>query len=195
MKFLIRSSAYLLIAGALTLTACNGDKDTSTTSTTDSSAANNSDSSTKMAADSSATTSNAEQDVINYAVPKNATEIAWLMAGIAKGTNKELKEHARMMLADHKKLDGEVSALIAKKGWTKPTIDTANAVSLTETSGKEWDMAWTDKMIAEHSEIVDRFTKAKGDVKDADLSALLTKTIPVVQSHLDMAKAMKDKIK
>lgn len=193
MKSLIKNSRLLLIASAIAIASCNNESD-SKTSTTGTDSAGTSDKK-NSSADSSKAMGNPDQDAINYAVPKNATEIAWLMAGIKMGTSKELKEHARMMLADHKKMDGEVSALVSKKGWTMPTIDTANAVNVTETMGKGWDMAWTDKMIAEHTDIVEHFTKAKGDVKDEDFRALITKSIPVVQSHLDMLKAMKDKMK
>lgn len=194
MKSLIKTSSILLIASALSVTSCNSDSSSKTTGS-DSTASTIGNMNNNTSPDSSKEKSNADQDAINYAVPKNATEIAWLQAGIKMGTSKELKEHARMMLTDHKKLNGEVAALVAKKGWTAPAIDTANAVNLTEKMGKDWDMAWTDKMIAEHSDIIEHFNKAKQDVKDEDFRTLITKTIPVVQSHLDMVNAMKDKIK
>lgn len=190
MKSLIRTPAFLLFAGALSLAACNNDTTTSSTSGTDSSAMAN-----KMPADSGKNMSNPDQDAINYAVTKNTKEIAWLQAGIDKGTSKELKEHAKMMMADHKKLDGEVSALVTKKGMKAPSVDTTGEVNINDKSGKEWDMAWTDKLIADHNEILDMFGKAKQNVKDEELRTLITKTIPVVQSHLDMANAMKAKMK
>ena len=189
MNSIIKIPAFLLLS-SLFFTACNSGKSDSTS---------NSDTTVAtvkpLPADTVNAPANPDQASVNYAVTKNTKEVAWLQAGRVKGTSKELKEHAKMMLADHKKLDGEVSALVAKKGWTAPTVDVSNEVNINDKSGKDWDMAWTDKMIADHSEILDMFGKAKQNVKDDELRTLITKTIPVVQSHLDMAKAMKAKMK
>lgn len=201
MKSLIKTQLVLLFAAALSLTACNSESNTSssTTRATDSSGSGTGNSTamnnTNMPADSGKSMSSPDQDAINYAVTKNTKELAWLQAGMDKGTNKELKAHAKMMMADHKKLDGEVSALVGKKGWKAPSVDTTGEVNINNKTGKDWDMAWTDKLIADHKEILDMFGKAKLNVKDEDLRALITKTVPVVQSHLDMANAMKGKMK
>lgn len=72
--------------------------------------------------------------------------------------------------------------------------DVTNEVSINDKSGKEFDMAWTDKMIADHEKLKTTLTKFEGEAKDADLKMLVTDTKPVVQKHLDMAKMMKGKM-
>ena len=182
----------LLLTAGMFFLSCNDNSKSTTTSSADSTA--NQD---RMATNNppAATVENADQETINYAVEKNTKEMMWLQAGIDRGTSKELKDHARMMLADHKKLDGEVKALAGSKNWQLPTVDTANVVDLNKDAGNDWDKAWTDKMVDEHEDLLSKLKDSETDVKDADLKALVTKTIPVVQGHLDMAKKMKDKMK
>lgn len=190
MKFFHKTHAFLVPLAILALTSCNSDTNTSSTTGVDTARMAN-----KMPADSAKSMTNPDQDAINYAVTKNTKEIAWLKAGISNSTSKELKEHARMMMTDHQKLDGEVSSLITRKGWKAPSVDTTGEVNLQEKYGKAWDMAYTEKLIADHVEILDMFGKAKQNVKDEDLRTLITKTIPIVQSHLNMANTMKTKMK
>ena len=153
-----------LTAGMLCLTACNSDSNSNSTSTaSDSGGTSNANS--KMADtgssnsmnnnNSSAASANPDQAAIDYMVPKNMMEIAWLMAGIHNGTSKELKEHATMMLADHKKLGDKVKALITSKSLTMPAVDTAGAVSIMDAKGKDWDKAWANQMVKDHSKIND----------------------------------------
>ena len=76
-----------------------------------------------------------------------------------------------------------------------PALDTANTVTINDKTGKDWDKAWADKMVDDHTALLDKLKKAKADVKDSALSKLITNTIPVVESHLAMSKKIQDKLK
>src|ERR1700682_5661984 len=110
----------LLIPGLILFAACGGNTDSSTT---DSSAmATKTNTTSKRVKNNSV----AEQNFIDYAVPANTKEIIWLEAGIHKGHNKELRQHASMMLTDHKNLDAEVKHYLDNhKNLNVPTVDTA----------------------------------------------------------------------
>ncbi len=203
MKLSLKTLAILLSAGLMY--ACNSG-DTSTTTTSDTTMGSDKPSSmdtTHATTDtSSATTStptaSAEQDFLNYAVPANTKEIMWLKAGVDKG-NKEIKQHSAMMLKDHKKLEASVKGFMAAKpSFAMPAVDTAeaaNALTAVAQTGAAWDKAWADKMVDDHTALLDELKKAKGNVKDAELSKLIDGTIPVVESHLAMAKKLQDKLK
>jgi putative membrane protein len=137
-----------------------------------------------------------EQDFVNYAVPANTTEMVWLREGISKSDNKEIKNHAKMMLKDHEKLDDKVKAYLSTKGTslTVPTVDTSNAVNINDKKGKDWDKAWVDKMVEDHSGLLDKLKTSQKDVKDSSLLTLINSTIPTVESHLAMAKSMQSKM-
>ncbi len=213
MKFPFKSCSIISLAGMLLITACGNNSSTSTTSSSDSSSSTNS---TDMnsgatvdsapgsmqhatARDSGSTTTigntNPDQATIDYMVPDNTKEMAWLMAGLKQGTSKEIKDHSRMMLADHKKMGTQVSALIASKNLTAPPVDTMNVVNINDLKGKEWDKAWVDKMVKDHQELLDKLKQSETAVRDSSLKKLVVNSEPVVKSHLDMVKKMQDKMK
>jgi len=187
MKLIISIS---LIAGVALLSACGGDNKGGSEDSSDS--ASNSDTSSKVAQYNN----KGEQDFINYAIPANTLEIIWLQAGIRDGRRAELKDHAIMMLKDHKKLDSTVSVFLSSHQYlTVPPVETAHTVDLTVKKGPSWDSAWTSKMIEDHSDLLDKMQTSQTEVKDTALLAIINNTIPVVQSHLAMVKRLQSKTK
>jgi predicted outer membrane protein len=134
----------------------------------------------------------AEQDFVNYAVPGNTKEIIWLKAGIAKSKNKEIKKHASMMLADHEKLDATVKTYLGNhSALSVPSVDTSNVVNINDKKGSAWDSAWTNKMVEDHGELLTKLENSQKNVKDTALLSIINSTIPIVESHLAMVKAVK----
>ena len=128
-----------LAAGIALLSACGG-SDTAASASDSTAIANNTDTSSKL----SQTSHKGEQDFINYAIPANTLEILWLQAGIRDGKRRELKDHAKMMLKDHRQLDSIVSVFLSShQQLTVPAVDTAHAVDITAKKGPAWDSAWT----------------------------------------------------
>jgi len=136
-----------------------------------------------------------EEDFVTDVIKSNAKEIAWLNAGIGKGTDKELKSNARSMLTDHQKMGKEMTGYANKKNYKMPDIDTTNAVDINNKSGRDWDKAWADKMVDEHQKLVDKFESSQNKVQDQELKSVITKSLPTLRSHLDMAKKLQGKLK
>lgn len=199
MKLSMKILAGMLIAGSLY--ACNDSANT-TSSDTDTA-------STKMdnmaASDAPARMDNTnvvppvdsmnnasmagnDQESINFLVTKNAKEMAWLQAGVNKSSSKDLKDHAAMMLKDHKKMDAEVKSYLAKHtNLSMPVApDLTNEVNIDDKKGKEWDKAWLDKMDAAHKEVLSKLQGIKSSATDEELKKMATKNIPVIESHIDM---------
>jgi putative membrane protein len=189
LKFL----GFALVAGLALSTSCNNSNSSQTTSDTTATVGE------KMtaAADSvkAAVTPDPNKSFVNDAVTDNTKELAWLQAGMDHGISKELKAHAKMMMADHQKLGDEVKAYASKKGIDLPNVDTAGVASLSQKPGKDWDKAWVDKMVDAHQNAIDMFTSAQGKVTDPDLKATIDKALPVLHSHYDMVKKMQDSMK
>ena len=192
MNLSIKTLAVLFITGSII--SCNNDS-SKTSSTTDSTTMQTAPDTSAGSMNKDAMNTGGDQGIVNALVDANTKEIAWITAGVNKGSSKEAKDHASMMLKDHETLKGKVVDLIAKKNMTTPVMpDVSNEVTINDKSGKDFDMAWTDKMIADHEKLLTTLTKFEGDAKDADLKMLITNTKPVVQKHLDMAKMMKGKM-
>lgn len=190
MKFVKINFVAFAVAGTLLLASCgSGENETNTT-----------DSSTMVedisaAADSAgdALRGNPDQNFIKDIVELNTKEIAWLKAGMSMGTDKDVKAHSKMMLADHEKMATEVTAYAASKSLEVPNVDTAGEVDINEKKGADWDKKWADKMVEDHEKVINRFEDAEDDVKDAELKAMISKTLPTLRSHLEMAKTVKEK--
>ncbi len=201
MKHTIKLPVALLTVG-LIFTACTDSKKDNTSSTEMSDTMTTTNSPMQMgdtAAGINTTTSIAalspEQDFINYAVPGNTNEIIWLKAGVQKGS-KEVKDHASMMLKDHEALGTKVKGYLGgHKDLVMPALDTTNAVNINDKMGADWNKAWANKMVEDHTGLLEKLKTSSTTVKDPALLAIINPTIKTVESHLAMAKMLQGKMK
>lgn len=199
------------------ITSCGNDNTTSSADATDSTAngtggdtsgtASNLDDRAKSGVDSLAdkinsifSSGNPDSSFVLNAGTQNEDEMKLLQAGIDKGTSAELKSHAKMMLADHKKMGQEVKAYAAKKKYK--TFDASESKAADEmkdlnshTAGKDWDKAWSDKLVAGHEKTIRLFEKGQNNVKDSTLNGMITKTLPTLHSHLTMSQSLQSSFK
>jgi putative membrane protein len=92
-----------------------------------------------------------------------------------------VKAFGQMMVQDHSDSVGE--------DHSKHIQD------LSKKTGKDFDKAYIDMMVDDHNEDVDMFDKASKDLKDADLKGFAAKTLPVLRTHLDSAKAVQESLR
>ena len=119
-----------------------------------------------------------------------------LQAGIDKGTDKMLKQDAQKMIADHKKLAGQMKDYCSKKNMAMPAMDNNMDMSaMNDKTGKDWDKAWVDMMADGHKSTIARFEKGQNEVTDADLKSMITMTLPTLHKHLDMVQQLQSKMK
>ena len=122
------------------------------------------------------------------------------MGAIAQrnASSKAVKDFGKMMVDDHTQLNQELQALANKKNVPLPTEITNNQKDDTSKLGKEtgskFDKNYISMMVKDHEEDIDAFKKAGDDIKDQEYKDLITKALPVLQKHLDAAKAIKDKM-
>lgn len=136
-----------------------------------------------------------EEDFVTDVLDMNAKEIAWLNAGINKGTDSELKASAKKMLSDHEMLRKDLRDYAQKNNITLSDADTSNIVDINDRPGMEWDREWADEIGDDHKRLVNRFERAQRRIKeDATLENIISKTLPVLQSHRDDAKKLEDRL-
>lgn len=191
----------LLIAGLLAVCSCNSDTSNNMENKADTVSESIQQGAENMADNvKDALNGNADSNFVVKAAKANMAELRILQAGWDNGTNKELKGHAKMMIADHKMLGDKVMAFSKSKGYVLPASDEGKADGELETlskktKGAEWDKEWVDQMISEHKDAIDMFEDAQDDVKDAELKTIIADALPKLRSHLEMMKAMEDKMK
>jgi putative membrane protein len=140
---------------------------------------------------------NPDSDFVVKAITNNQNEIIMLKAGIKMGTSKELKAHAKMMLADHSKMEKKLEAYSSAHSYPVTPKDKADdeLADMSSKTGNDWDKAWANKMIDGHKDNINAFEKARKEVKDDELKTMIDNAIPVFQSHLEMATTLRDNLK
>ncbi|QKG54171.1 DUF4142 domain-containing protein [Hymenobacter sp. BRD67] len=210
---MLRSTLPLLGACLLALSSCGSNTDSSTTTTTTaastdsaSTAKSTSADTSKMAMSSSAgaTATTAKADPNGPTAP-HATDAEFMMSAahsdqneiqqskmaLAKGVTGAAKEMANRMIADHTKSTAELKQIAAKKGVKLPTdMDAehkAMAPAMEKLSGKAFEQKYLSQMVTDHQKTANTMAAHQKMTKDADLQGFITKTLPVVESHLQMA--------
>jgi putative membrane protein len=111
-----------------------------------------------------------------------------------QGATDAVKQYGQRMVDDHTKANEELMTLATSKGMTLPTeLDQkhrADVTKLSGMSGAAFDRAYAKMMVNDHKKKVDNFEKQSERGSDPDLKAFATKTLPTVQEHLQMARAL-----
>lgn len=120
-----------------------------------------------------------------------------------KATDPEVKRFARMMMSEHHALRLAGENLAKKLGVTpaappaddsfgmmKSTMDSLG----TQARGKAWDKAYIDHEVMMHQAVLDKATQALSAAQNAELKTHIEGAAPVIQKHLDMAKALQTKL-
>jgi putative membrane protein len=107
----------------------------------------------------------------------------------------QVKSFAKKMLDDHGKADADLKALAEAKNIQLPASmnkkQQAQLAELGKLKGAEFDKKYAQEIgVMAHEEAVALFTNASKNAADPDIKAFASKTLPVLQGHLQMAKEM-----
>jgi putative membrane protein len=120
-----------------------------------------------------------------------------------KGTAADVRDYGKMMMRDHHKLRQSGDSLAKKLGVTSeaPAGDTHEAdvqktMSMLNTAakGKDFDKAYIDNEVIYHQAVLQTATTAMGVAQNPELKNLIQKAAPLIQAHLDKAKAIQSKM-
>lgn len=111
-----------------------------------------------------------------------------------KGSSDAVKQFGQRMVDDHSKANTELMTLAQSKGVTLPTtLDDKHREQVTKfssMSAADFDRAYSKLMLSDHKKDVSEFEKQSTKGTDADLKAFAGRTLPTLQEHLQMAKAL-----
>ena len=112
--------------------------------------------------------------------------------------NPRVKRFGAMMVEDHTKANSELMTLATSKGIAIPStlpgeIQT-HINEMKKLKGAEFDKHYMMMMTDDHKEDIALFEKASKNAPDAGIKAFATKTLPILNMHLDSAKAIKDAV-
>ena len=111
-----------------------------------------------------------------------------------QGASDAIKQFGQRMVDDHSKANEELKTLATSKGITLPTaIDDKQRQQVTKLSamsGADFDRAYAKMMLKDHEKDVSEFEKQSMKGTDPDVKAFAGKTLPTLQEHLTMVKAL-----
>ena len=138
--------------------------------------------------------SHSDKNFFEKAAKAGTEEVAVSQAALPHLTNAEVKAFAQMMISDHSGANEELKALAARKAVTLPAKQ-PDTDKWDKAKAKNYDEEYIKKMVNDHKDAVDLFTKTARQADDADVRTFASKTLPTLQHHFDQAKSLKEKVK
>jgi putative membrane protein len=108
--------------------------------------------------------------------------------------SQRVKDFGAMMVTDHSKANEELKSIAASHNITVPSAlmpeHQKHVDMMSKMKGADFDKHYMDMMVDDHKEDISDFTKeASGNKTDA-FKDFAAKTLPVLEKHLDSAKAI-----
>src|SRR5688572_29862896 len=114
-------------------------------------------------------------------------------------SHERVKNFANMMIQDHTNANNELKGISSTKNVMLPdsmmTKHREHLESMRSKTGRAFDKAYMQMMVQDHNETISKFQDAANNAQDPDVKAFASKTLPVLQKHLDSAKAINAVIK
>ena len=195
--------AFGVLFSGVVLLSCNNSGTDSNDSATD----------TGMNTNSTMDTGNMGTTMTNTATNVGDTDRTFMMEAASGGmmeveagrlaeqsaSSARVKGFGTMMVQDHTNANNELKALASTKNVMLPDSMMAkhreHITMLKKKTGKDFDKAYMSMMVTDHNEDVNKFQVASNNAADADVKAFASKTLPVLRTHLDSAKAINTAIK
>jgi len=182
------SIVFIAAAAAISLQACHSNKDSKATAD---SINKTNDTSNKSKDTTKTVGMTVGQDDAKFTVDAANGGMAEVMLGKLaqdKGSQK-VKDFGAMMVTDHSKANDELMALAKSKNITLPSVVSADEQKhfddLNKKSGADFDKSYTKLMIGDHKTDIKLFENGEKNLKDPDLKAFASKTLPILKMHLE----------
>jgi putative membrane protein len=211
--FMKKISLASIIAGALILSACNGNSNKTTTSDTTATSTTNATDTTMnhmnttdtMNRNDTMNRSNAvasvgkdEQDFAKDAAAGGMMEVQLGNIAQKNSSTKAIQDFGKMMVDDHSKINDNLKDLASKKNVALPSTVTEKQQKdidkLSKETGTEFDKDYVNMMIDDHKKDIADFKKAGNKMTDKDFKDFVIKTLPTLQKHLDAIQSIKKKM-
>jgi len=137
----------------------------------------------------------ADASMLKDIAAANIAEVETGKLAAEKTKSAEIKKFAQMMVEDHTKGLSDTKALAKMKGVDLPDGPDVNhkavLVEFKALQGETFDKQYVKQAgVGDHEATEKLLKKTQAEAKDAELKALATKMLPVVQGHLQHAQRL-----
>lgn len=149
---------------------------------------------TGMAVAQAARGSDSDRQFLLHAAGSGMAEVQLGQLATERAASAEVKQFGQRMVDDHTKANQELRTLaLARNLPATIAIDPKHQVmadKLEPLRGIAFDREYMAGQVADHEEAVTLFTTAAKESQDAEVKAWAAKTLPTLQEHLQMARAL-----
>lgn len=137
----------------------------------------------------------ADRKFIQEAAESGMFETQVSQVAASKATDPAVKSFAETLNKDHSDANNELVQLANSKGVELPAAPPRgkrrDVEKMGKMSGKEFDQHFVREVgIKDHQKDIKKFETAQNKVKDPELKAWITKTLPHLKEHLAMAEKL-----
>ncbi|QNL47835.1 DUF4142 domain-containing protein [Olivibacter sp. SDN3] len=137
-----------------------------------------------------------DEEFVKEAVNGGMAEVELGELAVEKAEDAKVKEFANMMITDHTKANEELKILADKKEISLPIEPTAEKKmvkkNLSSLSGEEFDKAYIEQMVKDHTKTISLFEKQMTSVKDPELKTFIENTLPTIKGHLEHCRKLSE---
>ena len=113
-----------------------------------------------------------------------------------RGKSPDVKSYAGMLVDQHTKANDELTQIANAKGVELPAAPPRamrrEIEKLGKKNGDDFDKEFIKTAVKDHKDDIKDFEKASKDLKDPEVKAWATKTLPVLKEHLAQAQKLQD---
>lgn len=124
-------------------------------------------------------------------------EVKIATLGTQKASREDVKSLANMLVADHTKVNDELTGLAKAKGVELSQVigaDTSdNFKALEKETGADFDKAFLAQVKDDHEKSIATFEDAEKNSTDSEVKAWAAKTLPALKAHLEKVKELQAK--
>jgi putative membrane protein len=146
--------------------------------------------------------SDAEKDaqLVVDITASNYAEIEMAKTAKERSENKEIKDLAGLLEADHTTFVNQLKKYAAAKNISLPgaasteVVDDSRKMAEKNQPG-EFDKKWCAELLDKHEQTISKLEKAANDATDPDLRAWVNNTLPKVRMHRNKLKECNDSLR
>jgi putative membrane protein len=105
-----------------------------------------------------------------------------------------VKEFGQRMIADHRRLNQELTTIVGARGLTPPSTpsepEVAAAAALSQRTGAAFDRAYLEEQVAAHELTLTLFRHAARNAGDPSLRSFAAREAGTIEEHLEEAQSL-----
>jgi putative membrane protein len=140
----------------------------------------------------------ADKAFVREAASGGMLEVELGKMAASQAANEDVKRFGQRMVDDHSKANNDLSAVARQKNVALPDELEAKHKAvrdkLAKLSGAAFDQAYMKDMVSDHQKDVAAFGHEAKDGSDPDVKAFASRTLPVLEEHLKMARETAAKV-